>query len=162
MRRCQKLMSTKTGTTEIIGSGRIGSFLAGAGDCRVLGRTDTIDPDQVGSPIIITTRNDALGDIIEKCPPQRRPDLLFVQNGYLDPLLAKYDLLTNTQVLLYLSVPSLGAKAVDGVTTVNPEGLTTATGVHAQSFADRLGQLGMKCNVVDAETYRAPMFEKLM
>ena len=79
-----------------------------------------------------------------------------------DLRLAKYDLLTNTQALLYLSVPSLGAKAVDGVTTVNPEGLTTATGVHAQSFADRLGQLGMKCNVVDAETYRAPMFEKLM
>lgn len=155
-------MSSTASTTEIIGSGRIGSFLAGAESCRVLGRSDSIDPEAAGSPIIITTRNDALADIIEKCPPGRRGDLVFVQNGYLDPLLAKYDLLSNTQVLLYLSVTALGAQAVDGVTTVNPEGLTTATGIHAQAFADRLQQLSMKCNVVDGTSYRPSMFEKLM
>ena len=51
---------------------------------------------------------------------------------------------------------------MDGITTVNPEGLTAATGLHAQAFADRLAALGLKCNVVSAEEYRPAMFEKLM
>ena len=51
---------------------------------------------------------------------------------------------------------------IDGITSVNPEGLTAATGIHSQAFADRLGALGLKCNVVNAEEYRPAMFEKLM
>ena len=51
---------------------------------------------------------------------------------------------------------------IDGITSVNPEGLTSATGIHSQAFADRLGALGLKCNVVNAQEYRPAMFEKLM
>ena len=68
----------------------------------------------------------------------------------------------NTQVLLFLSVPSLGVDPVDGVTSVNPEGLTAATGIHAQAFADKLKSLELKCNVIDSEEYKNGMFEKLM
>ena len=70
--------------------------------------------------------------------------------------------MSNTQALLYLSVTAKGVDPVDGITTVNPEGLTAATGEHAQVFADRLAELGLKCNVVSAEEYRPAMFEKLM
>jgi hypothetical protein len=145
----------------IIGSGRIGGTLAKAGDCVVLGRDDTIDPDGEG-PILVATRNDALDGIVDKCPENRRKDLVFMQNGYLDEFLESKGLMDNTQVLLYLSVTALGAEAVDGVTSVNPEGLTAATGVHAQAFADRLTTLSLKCNVVSPEDYRPAMFEKLM
>lgn len=145
----------------IVGSGRIGGTLANAGDCVVLGREDTIDPDGEG-PILIATRNDALDGIVDKCPENRRKDLVFMQNGYLDEFLESKGLMDNTQVLLYLSVTALGAEPVDGVTTVNPEGLTAATGIHAQAFADRLAALGLKCNVVSPEEYRPAMFEKLM
>jgi hypothetical protein len=106
---------------EIIGAGRIGEFLANAGDCVVLGRQDSIDPAKEGQPILIATRNDALAGIVEKCPENRRKDLVFLQNGYLDNFLKDKGLLDNTQVLLYLSVTAKGAQAVDGVTTVNPE-----------------------------------------
>lgn len=147
---------------EIIGSGRIGSFLAQAGDCTVLGRNDNIDPAKEGHPILIATRNDALESIVQKCPENRRQDLVFLQNGYLDNFLQCHDLLDNTQVLLYVSVPSKVAVPVDGVTTVNPEGLTAATGIHAQAFADRLAALNMKCKVVAPPDYRPAMFEKLM
>ena len=147
---------------EIIGSGRIGAFLAQAGDCTVLGREDSIDPDQEGRPILIATRNDALAGIVDGCPENRRKDLVFLQNGYLDNFLEEKGLLDNTQVLLYLSVPALGATPVDGITSVNPEGLTAATGKHAQAFADRLVALDMKCNVVSPADYRPAMFEKLM
>ena len=149
-------------SAEIIGSGRIGSLVAETGDCTVLGRDDAIDPGKGGEPIIICTRNDALAGIVGKCPENRRPDLVFLQNGYLDNFLDTYGLTDNTQVLLYLSVPKLGAEPVDGVTSVNPEGLTAATGVHAKAFADRLAKLNMKCKVVSADDYRPSMFEKLM
>lgn len=145
----------------IVGSGRIGGTLAKAGNCVVLGRVDTIDPDGEG-PILIATRNDALDGIVEKCPENRRKDLVFMQNGYLDEFLESKGLLDNTQVLLYLSVTALGAEPVDGVTSVNPEGLTAATGVHAQAFADRVAALNLKCNVVSPQDYRPAMFEKLM
>jgi hypothetical protein len=148
---------------EIVGSGRIGSLLAQPGQCTIIGRNDQIDPNKAGQPIIVTTRNDALPKIIENCPANRRADLVFVQNGYLDPLLESYGLLESaTQVLLYLSVPKLGAAPVDGVTSVSPDGLTAACGTHAAAFAERLEAVQMKCNVVDAKAYRPAMFEKLM
>ena len=148
-------------STEIIGGGRIGALLAEAGDCRVLGRTDSIDENGSG-PILVCTRNDALAGIVDSCPPNRRSDLVFLQNGYLDNFLKSKNLLDNTQVLLYLSKASMDAPAVDGVTAVNPEGLTAATGKHAQTFADRLSSLNLKCNVVSPVDYRPAMFEKLM
>ncbi|KAL3944344.1 MAG: hypothetical protein SGBAC_001591 [Bacillariaceae sp.] len=145
----------------IIGSGRIGSTLAKAGNCLVLGRNDSIDANGEG-PILIATRNDALDGIIEMCPDNRKNDLVFLQNGYLNAYLEQKGLLDNSQVLLYLSVSAMGADAVDGVTAYNPEGLTAATGIHADAFARRLSYLGLRCNVVDAESYKPAMFEKLM
>ena len=99
---------------------------------------------------------------MDECPEGRRKDLVFLQNGYLDDFLKSKNLLSNTQALLYLSVTAKGVDPVDGITTVNPEGLTAATGLHAQAFAGRLAALGLKCNVVSADEYRPAMFEKLM
>ena len=153
--------ATLSAPLTIIGGGRIGSLLAKGGETVVLGRGDTIPADGEG-PILIATRNDALDGIVEACPENRRKDLVFLQNGYLDEFLKSKGLLDNTQALLYLSVTSLGADPVDGVTSVNPEGLTAATGEHAQAFADLLAALNLKCKVVTAEAYRPAMFEKLM
>jgi len=121
---------------EIIGAGRIGSLLAQAGNCIVLARQDSIsaDPSMAGVPILISTRNDALDGIVDKCPDFRKPDLVFLQNGYLDNFLESKGLLDNTQALLYLSVTAKGVKPIDGITTVNPEGLTASTGVHAKPY----------------------------
>ena len=85
----------------IIGNGRIGSTLAKAGNCAVIGRDGSIDESGEG-PILIATRNDALDKIIEKCPDCRKPDLVFLQNGYLTTFLKERGLVDNTQVLLYL------------------------------------------------------------
>ena len=149
--------------TIVIGGGRIGSLISS--DAKLLGRNDPIGtsiPADGEGPIFIATRNDVLGSIVDECPEARRKDLVFLQNGYLDDFLKSKNLLSNTQALLYLSVTAKGVDPVDGITTVNPEGLTAATGVHAQVFADRLAALGLKCNVVSAEEYRPAMFEKLM
>lgn len=154
-------MSSDADQAEIIGAGRIGSLLAEAGNCVVLGREDKIDPNKSG-PILIATRNDALDGIVDACPENRKKDLVFLQNGYLDDFLASKGLLENTQALLYFSVTAKGVEPVDGVTTVNPEGLTAVTGLHSKPFADRLSSLNLKCNVITPEQYRPAMFEKLM
>jgi hypothetical protein len=146
----------------IVGNGRIGGLLASAGNCVVLGRDDVIKAEDGEGPILVATRNDALEGIIAKTPEHRRKDLIFLQNGYLDAFLESQGLVENTQVLLYLSVPSKGVEPVDGVTSVNPEGLTVATGKWAQAFADRLKALNLKCKVVDATSYKPAMFEKLI
>lgn len=151
-----------SGLCTIIGSGRIGSLLEQGGESLVLKRGDSISSENEGTPILIATRNDSLDAIIEECPENRLKDLVFLQNGYLDKFLSEKGLSSNTQSLLYLSVPSLGAEAVDGITSVNPDGLTAATGVHAQALADRLESLGLKCNVVTEEEYKPAMFEKLI
>ena len=155
------LAEAATETITVVGSGRIGGLLATGGEATVVGREDSIDADESG-PILVATRNDALDGIVDKCPENRRKDLVFMQNGYLDDFLASKGLLENTQVLLYLSVTARGVDPVDGVTSANPEGLTAATGIHAQAFADRLASLDLKCNVVTPEDYRPAMFEKLM
>ena len=97
-----------------MGGGRIGGALAKAGNCVVLGRDDNIDADGEG-PILIATRNDALDAIVDECPENRRKDLVFMQNGYLDDFLESKGLLDNTQVLLYMSV---AARDVDPVSAI--------------------------------------------
>jgi len=154
--------STASGFCTIIGGGRIGSLLVKGGESLLLKRGDSIPADNEGTPILIATRNDSLEKIIEECPENRLKDLVFLQNGYLDGYLSEKGLADNSQALLFFSVPALGVDPVDGVTSVNPEGLTAATGVHAQAFADRLASLGLKCNVVTPEEYKPAMFEKLI
>lgn len=148
----------------IVGGGRIGSLL-GQGEKEsstlLLGRGDSIPSDGVG-PVIVCTRNEALEGIIENCPDNRRKDLVFVQNGYLDDFLDQKGLKDNTQALLYVSVTAKGAEPIDGVTDVNPEGLTAVTGLHSSAFAKRLNDLGLKCRVLSPEEYRPAMFEKLI
>eukprot|EP00581_Thalassiosira_minuscula_P008271 CAMPEP_0183710070 /NCGR_PEP_ID=MMETSP0737-20130205/5937_1 /TAXON_ID=385413 /ORGANISM="Thalassiosira miniscula, Strain CCMP1093" /LENGTH=302 /DNA_ID=CAMNT_0025938293 /DNA_START=21 /DNA_END=929 /DNA_ORIENTATION=+ len=158
-----KTQLSATSETIVIGGGRIGSLISDG--ATLLGRNDDLStsiPADGEGPIFVATRNDVLSGIVDDCPASRRKDLVFLQNGYLDDFLASKGLSANTQSLLYLSVTAKGVQPVDGITTVNPEGLTAATGVHAQAFADRLAGLGLKCNVVSAEEYRPAMFEKLI
>lgn len=159
----QTQLSATKSKDVVIGGGRIGSLLSDG--ATLLGRNDSISSsidDDGDGPIYIATRNDVLESIVDECPMNRRKDLVFLQNGYIDDFLSSKGLEENTQALLYLSVPSKGANPVDGITSFNPEGLTAATGRHAKAFADRLAALGLKCNVVSAAEYRPAMFEKLM
>ena len=66
-------------------------------------------------------------------------DLVFLQNGMILPWLQQRGLESNTQVLqrhsrlptqfctqalIYFAVPSLGSRPIDGITEVDPDGLT--------------------------------------
>jgi hypothetical protein len=96
----------------IVGGGRVGGALMdmGNGDDVLVKRGDAIPMTPPG-PIFVCTRNDALDAIIDACPQERKGDLVFLQNGMLQPFLDARGLGDNTQVstgrpIIALSVPS--------------------------------------------------------
>ena len=146
----------------VVGGGRIGSMLSSlGGEGDVLLRRDEPFPEAPATgPIYVTTRNDDLEGVIEKTPDARRKDLVFMQNGMLGSFLESKGLADNTQVLLYLAVAKLGEPPIDGITDLNPDGLTAATGKWADAFTARLAKGNLKCRALDGDAYTAAMLEK--
>lgn len=112
----------------IVGTGRIGSLLAKYGtDDLMIKRGEAIPSDAPG-PVYVCTRNDDLDDIIASCPEEKREDLVFVQNGFLERFLRERQVAENTKANLYFAVPKLGATPIDGITATDPDGLTAVCG----------------------------------
>jgi hypothetical protein len=74
-------------------------------------------------------------------------DLVFFQNGMLEPWLQSKGLSDANQVLAYFAVSKLGESPVDGKTDTNPEGLTAAFGNWASDVASRLHAASLSCKV---------------
>lgn len=74
-------------------------------------------------------------------------DLVFFQNGMLDPWYESKGLKDANQVLAYFAISKLGEAPVDGITDTNPEGLTAAYGKWASAVAGRLNAAGLSCKV---------------
>jgi len=148
----------------IFGGGRVGQALKemGEGQDVILKRHDPWPEDAPEGPIFVATRNDALDAVIEKVPEDRREDLVFMQNGMLGPYLKEKGLENATQVLVYFAVAKLGDDPTDGVTDMNPEGLTAANGKWAKAAAERFKNKGLSCKVLNKEDFDAAMFEKLI
>lgn len=85
--------------------------------------------------------------------PEVATDLVFIQNGMLDPWLKSKGLQDCTQALIYFAVAKLGEKPVDGKTTTNPEGLTAVTGPHAEAFSKLLKSGHLSCKVLVLPLY---------
>ncbi|GAB5031080.1 Hypothetical protein NocV09_00403530 [Nannochloropsis oceanica] len=157
-----RMMATATQHV-VVGKGRVGEALAKmlGPKAIMVGRTDPVPSEGTG-PIYIATRNDDLAAVIEKTPPNRRKDLVFMQNGMLGTFLERSALQDNTQVLVYFAVAKKGEAPTDGVTDLNPEGLTAAHGEWANDLAATLRAAGLSCHVLEKEPFRAAMFEKLI
>lgn len=145
------------------GNGRIGNFLYEANLKKdiILSR-DQPFPSNIANecPIYIATRNDDLESIIDKIPMERRKDLVFLQNGVLKDFLMSKGLENNTQGLIYFAVSKKGEKPIDGITRLNPNGLTAVTGKWASDFSNRLSNAGLTCSILDKSTWEISMFEK--
>lgn len=156
-------MQTSVSPAIIVGGGRIGSLLydlgGGCGDV-LMKRDDPFPTSPSEGPIYVCTRNDALADVVAKTPESRRSDLVFLQNGMLGDFLEEQGLPEASQVLVYLAVAKLGEPATDGVTEVNPEGLTSATGKWAEAFQARLAAGKLTCHVKQGDDYVKAMLEK--
>lgn len=146
----------------IIGSGRIGDHLYASNnnqDTLFTSRDQKVTSDSKG-PIYVCTRNNDLENIIESTPSDRREDLIFLQNGVLTKYLTAKGLQDNTQALIYYAVAKKGENPIDGITDLNPDGLTAVTGKWAEDFAARLSNAGLSCKVLDKPTWTVAMLEK--
>ncbi|KAI8529341.1 hypothetical protein RHMOL_Rhmol12G0217700 [Rhododendron molle] len=77
-------------------------------------------------------------------------DLVFFQNGMLEPWFHGKSLGDADQVLAYfaaIAISKLGEPPIDGKTATNPEGLTAAFGKWASAVAARLNAGGLSCKV---------------
>jgi hypothetical protein len=129
---------------------------------QIVRRGQPVPASPAHTPILVATRNDALAGVVSATPAERRSDLVFLQNGQLEPWLAALGLSDNTQVLIYFAVAKLGDAPTDGVTDLAPEGLTAACGPWAEAVAARLRRAGLACHVLEKPAFRASMFEKLI
>ena len=150
----------------IVGAGRIGNLLWQPNNQqdKLLTRQDRSDEGGLlaSGPIYLCTRNADLEKIINDCPQSRRGDLVFLQNGVLTEYLAEkgLDSPSTTQGLVYFAVSKKGEKPIDGITDLNPEGLTAVTGKWAEDLQARLAMGGLKCHVLDKATWTVAMLEK--
>ncbi|KAI5062296.1 hypothetical protein GOP47_0022835 [Adiantum capillus-veneris] len=147
----------------IVGGGRVGSALEkmGGGKDIIVRRGENVPLDSSG-PIFVCTRNDVLNAVFEATPPHRYKDLVFVQNGMLEPWLESKGIPDASQVLVYFAVAKLGDPPIDGKTDTNPEGLTAASGKWAPAVAARLHSAGLSCRVLSSNEFQKPMLEKLI
>lgn len=146
----------------IVGGGRIGSFLAENGmKDLVLNRGEPIPPDAPG-PVYVCTRNDDLLQVISSCPPEKKEDLVFVQNGMLERFLRNHGCDKNTKANLYFAVTKVGAKPIDGITETDPEGLTAVCGKWESAFRERLERAGLTCKILKERDFRRSQMEKLI
>jgi len=84
-----------------------------------------------------------------------------MQNGMLQPWLDAKGLGANTQLLVYFAVATLGDAPADGVTELDPAGLTAAHGAHAEAVAARLAAGGLSCRVLGKDEFALAMLDKL-
>ncbi|XP_038896695.1 uncharacterized protein LOC120084958 isoform X1 [Benincasa hispida] len=162
-----RIMAAATGTkvvpAVIVGSGRVGRALLdmGNGEDFLVKRGESVPLDFSG-PILVCTRNDDLEAVLEATPRSRWNDLVFFQNGMLDPWYESKGLDDANQVLAYFAISKLGEAPVDGITDTNPEGLTAAYGKWASAVAGRLNAAGLSCKVLGKEAFEKQMLEKLI
>ncbi|GAB2225477.1 hypothetical protein Droror1_Dr00006269 [Drosera rotundifolia] len=147
----------------IVGGGRVGRALKemGSGDDVLVRRGEAVPLDFEG-PILVCTRNDDLDEVLRATPQSRWKDLVFFQNGMLEPWFKDKGLGDADQVLAYFAVSKLGEPPTDGKTDTNPEGLTAAYGKWASAVAVRLHSGGLSCKVLDKEAFQKQMLEKLI
>ncbi|KAI3982197.1 hypothetical protein MKX01_019103 [Papaver californicum] len=147
----------------IVGGGRVGRALQsmGNGNDLLIKRGESIPLDFSG-PILVCTRNDDLEAVLQSTPQSRWNDLVFFQNGMLEPWLQSKGLSDADQVLAYFAVSKLGEPPIDGKTDTNPEGLTAAYGKWGSAVASRLQAGGLSCKVLEKNAFKKQMLEKLI
>lgn len=155
--------ATKVVPAVIVGGGRVGKALQdmGTGDDLLVKRGETV-PLHFQGPIFVCTRNDDLEAVLDSTPESRWSDLVFFQNGMLEPWFESKGLGDAEQVLAYFAVSKLGEQPIDGKTDTNPEGLTAAYGKWASAVAGRLLAGGLSCKVLDKGAFQKQMLEKLI
>jgi len=157
---------TEDGPSVIVGDGKIGTMLADFGSRRgfedtIVRRGDVIPADHPG-PVICCVPIADLEGVIAACPPEKKDDLVFLQDGQLEPLFQRTGLYGPTQASLWMACMRKGGRPIDGTTSDAPEGLTTVSGKWSGAFAMRMSTGSLTCHERGDRDARRTMLEKLV
>lgn len=152
----------------VVGNGRIGlAFAQMAGSrTRLISRGQVVASERDGEgafPIIVSTHCSNLEAVLEKTCKSRWKDLVFVQNGMLQPWLQRHSLQDNTQVLLFMSATPENPLKPKGRMLVQHGGRNScAWGRWASTVAGIMQRGGLQCSTLSHEQFLEVMIEKLL
>jgi len=157
---------TEDGPSVIVGGGRVGSLLREFGsrrgfDDELVSRGELIPSDHPG-PVYVCVQTADLEEVVAACPDDKKDDLVFLQDGMLEPLFQRHGLYGPTTCALWLACLRVGGKPVDGITSDAPEGLTTVSGKWSGAVSARLHAGGMTCHEKMERDGRRAVLEKLV
>jgi len=167
-----RIATTEIMPAIIVGDGRVGQMLKAKGDkSDVMVRSTSEMKFQIknnpggsgkNGPIYLCVPNSALSELVDACPDDRREDLVFMGSGNLGDFLNEKQLSSCSQALIYFVIGKLGDDPVDGITELDPDGLTCAVGKWAPDLAKRLRKVGMNCKLLTAEQFEVSRLERLV
>lgn len=123
-------------------------------------------------PVYLCVKAEELPDIIDnRCPPEKKADLVFLSDGFLEPILKARGCCgkEQTQAVLWVSFNQYGVPE-DGRTSMgeNANGIaeyageTTVTGKWAGALTERLGYGNLFCRSMFYRDWRRWMLEKVV
>jgi len=115
-------------------------------------------PKSGTGPIYVATHNSDLPSVLEATPPNRLPDLVFLQNGMIAPWLETKGLQDNTRALVYFGA----SKNEMGELRIKDGGQTVVTGRYAAHMTWLLTQYGFKCQDLQSTMFQQKIAEKLL
>lgn len=149
------------GHLTVVGLGRIGATLArgfaeqGLAVSGVRRGGEGLLADPGPGPIVVATRVADLPGVVEAVQPERRGDLVLLQNGDLIERAAALDLPGATLGVLWVAVARLGDAPLPG----RPSALS---GPHAEAVASHMTAAGIPARAVDGAELRRELALKLL
>lgn len=161
-----KQEESEDGPSIIVGDGKIGTMLLDFGarnshDDVIVRRGDVIPADHPG-PVYVCTPVSELEQVIDDCPEAKKEDLVFLQDGMLEPIFQRKGIYGPTQAALWMACMRKGGRPADGRTPDAPEGLTTVSGKWAGALSMRLSTGNLACSVKLDRDGRRSTLEKLV
>jgi hypothetical protein len=146
----------------VIGMGRVGQGIRRCAERNGVG-INCIDRESgwealVTEPdgsVLVTTNAGDLVEVVGRVPSSRLADLVFIQNGMIDPVLDRLGLSENTRGLLYFAVPRRGLDP-------QPGGDSIFAGLHADSMCNWFHSIELGANAVSGAEFQAEMMSKLI
>ncbi|CAN0104848.1 unnamed protein product [Discosporangium mesarthrocarpum] len=177
------------GPSVIVGAGKLGNALAamGMGDDVLVRRGESIPqaiPTGAGGgepgfgetlsefPIYVCVAERDVAGVIDACPPEKRPDLVFLQGRCIENVLKSRGLCRGdqTQATLFMEVASDGRarpqsfqREIGTDTRGEPKlsGESVACGKWRGALKERLAKRALPCSTVFYLDFRRVMFERL-
>ena len=139
--------------TGVIGLGRLGDFFRRGLGVRGYGRGDSLA--SVVGPTLVCVRVADLDGLLPQIPEVVRPHLVFVQNGFYDPLLQSHGIIEATKMVVYFAVSQKGAPPTDS-------GMSVVVGKYSEAVISALSPLGIEVSQHQQAQWRALAHEKIL